>query len=118
MNQSAYSVDHAYANMSTLVDKEKIVGANKKHLHQAGHAKLIQPPPQVDESMNWSKFKKQMFASKEESMPKKGQEGEDEEEEKPLFLVNIKGEDGDLKEQLLYRRNQMHLLRESFHAGD
>jgi hypothetical protein len=118
MNQSAYSVDHAYANMSTLVDKEKIVGANKKHLHQAGHAKLIQASPQVDESMNRSKFKKQMFASKEESMPKKGQEGEDEEEEKPLFLVNIKGEDGDLKEQLLYRRNQMHLLRESFHAGD
>ena len=72
MNQSAYSVDHAYTNMSTLVDKEKIVGANKKHLHQAGHAKLIQAPAQVDESMNRSKFKKQMFASKEESMPKKG----------------------------------------------
>jgi hypothetical protein len=33
MNQSAYSVDLGYANMSTLVDKDKIVGANKKHLH-------------------------------------------------------------------------------------
>ena len=72
----------------------------------------------MNESLNRSKFKKQMFASKEESMPKKGQEGEDQEEEKPLFLVNIKGEDGDVKEQLLYKRNQMRLLRESFHGGD
>ena len=52
----------------------------------------------MNESLNRSKFKKQMFASKEESLPKKGQEGEDQEEEKPLFLVNIKGEDGDVKE--------------------
>lgn len=105
MNQSAYSVDLGYANMSTLVDKDKIVGANKKHLHmhhQVSHSKLIQatanPPQVVDESLNRSKFKKQMFASKVMSLPKKGQEVEDQEEEKPLFLDHIKGEDGDVKE--------------------
>jgi len=33
MNQSAYSVDLGYANMSSLIDTEKIVGSHKKNLY-------------------------------------------------------------------------------------
>ena len=84
-----------------MVDKDQIVGSHKKHLNlhqQHGHIKLGLPERRTDESLNRSRLKKQMFTTAEES-PKKGP-GEAPEVH---FQVNVKGVDGDLKEQLLYK---------------